>query len=322
MEVPGLIFDGPSITQRLFVGFLRMARGHVGGTVQNVHVSSVAGATRSICRSDQPKCMSESPIIRSAESFRYVEMGEPNDTPSVLLLHGMLGDVDNWMPTARRIADNGYHAIVPILPVYDLPLRQTSVPGLVEYVLRFTEAIKQDEFVVGGNSLGGHVALLFALAHPQRVAALILSGSSGIYELEMGTSTPRRRDRDFIRERAALTFYDPVHATDQMVDEMYDLLGDRPRVVRLIKMARSAKNETVTDRLNQIKQPTLLVWGRDDKITPPDVALLFQEEMPHARLHFLDSCGHAPMIERPDVFNQVVLDFLGETVGAGHKNAF
>lgn len=265
--------------------------------------------------------MVESTSIRSTGTFRYIEAGEPNESPPVLLLHGMLGDVDNWLPTVNFLADNGYRTIVPLLPVYDLPLRETSVTGLVEYVFRFSEAINEQNFVVAGNSLGGHVALLFALAYPDRVAALILSGSSGIYELEMGTSTPRRRDRDFIRERAALTFYDPVHATDQLVDEMYDLLGNRPRVVRLIKMARSAKTETLTDRLHEIDQPTLLVWGRDDRITPPDVAHRFQKEMPHARLHFIDSCGHAPMIEHPDVFNSVVLNFLIETVGATERQS-
>ena len=256
--------------------------------------------------------MPHSPTIRTHADFSYVDEGEGGDLPPVLLLHGMLGNIDNWIDTTRALASAGHRTLIPFLPVYDMPLRETSVPALVSYVQRFTEAIGLDRCIVAGNSLGGHVALMYALEHPDKVEALILSGSSGIYELEMGSSMPRRRDRSFIRERAERTFFDPVHVTDQLVDEMYDLLGDRQQLARLIKMARSAKSETLTDRLYNIVQPTLLVWGRDDRITPPEVAHLFQERMPHAQLDFIDQCGHAPMVEHPEVFNRIVLNFLNE----------
>lgn len=251
--------------------------------------------------------------IRTAGSFRYVDEGPAApDAPPVLLLHGMLGQIDNWEQTAHVLIDRGYRVVIPILPVYDLPLSRTSVTGLMEYVVAFVHEIGLGRSVVAGNSLGGHVALLYALEHPDSVCALVLSGASGIYELELGSSTPRRRDRQFIRERAALTFYDARHATDALVDSMYDLLGDRLKVARLIKMARSTKAETLTHRLEEIEHPTLLVWGRDDRITPPDVARQFRDRMPRARLVMIDECGHAPMMEHPDAFNDVFLDFLAQ----------
>lgn len=259
--------------------------------------------------------MKHSPPIRESGGFQFVDEGPASaSSPPILLLHGMLGQAENWTDTAAYLAHHGHRVLIPLLPVYDMPLKQTSVRGLVAYVREFATEVGIERSVVAGNSLGGHVALLFALEHPERVAALVLSGSSGVYELELGSSMPRRRDREFIRERAALTFYDPVHANEELIDQMADLLQDRPRVARLIKMARSTKQETLTDRLNEIVQPTLLVWGRDDRITPPDVAYQFQERIPQTQLHVIDQCGHAPMIEHPDEFNRVMLRFVDETV--------
>ena len=234
----------------------------------------------------------------------------------VVVLHGMLGDVDNWTPTIHTLSEHGYRVIVPLLPVYDLPMKQTHVPGLVTYVHEFLEQLGIQYAAMIGNSLGGHVALLYTLKYSRNVAALVLTGSSGIYELEMGSGMMRRRDREFLRERAAMTFYDPSHATDELVDEVLDIVNDRSRALRLIKMARSAQAETVTEELPEIDRPTLLVWGRNDQITPPNVAEEFLHRLPSSTLRFIDQCGHAPMIEHPDTFNQITLDFLEHTIGA------
>jgi pimeloyl-ACP methyl ester carboxylesterase len=175
-----------------------------------------------------------------------------------------------------------------------------------------------DSTILVGNSLGGHIALLYALGYPDLVDALVLSGSSGIYETTMGTTFFKRQDREFIKERTEMTFHDPVHATEELVDEMFDIVNDRPRALRLLKIARSADEETVTEQLSRLDMPTLLIWGQDDIITPPDVAEEFQERMPSARLHFIDECGHAPMIEHPDRFDALTLEFLQELAEEAH----
>lgn len=248
-------------------------------------------------------------------SYRYVDQGRDSTLTPVVLLHGMLGDLSNWTTTIRVLAERGYRVLVPVLPVYDLPLGQTSVTGLVEYVHGFLKQMGLEQAVLVGNSLGGQVALKFVTLYPEMVRAMVLSGASGIYEVSIGTGTPRRKDRQFIRDRAAITFFDPVHATDELVNEMYEIVNDRPRVTRLIKMARSTKAEIITDHLSSIVAPTLLVWGRDDVITPPEVAEEFARRLPNAYLSFIDRCGHAPMIEHPDLFNSLMLDFLFETIG-------
>ncbi len=256
--------------------------------------------------------------LRESAGFRFVDAGPHTDYPPILLLHGMLGDLSNWTNAIEALVENSYRVLVPVLPVYDLPLIHTSVGGLVDYVRAFVEHLKIESTVLVGNSLGGHVALLYAMRYPEHVPAMILSGASGIYETNIGTSVPRRQDKEYIRERAAVTFYDPIHVTDSLVDEMFSIMNDRGRVARLIKMARSTKKETVTEQLEMVTPPTLLVWGQDDVITPPAVAYEFLERMPNATLHFIERCGHAPMIERPEEFNRLMLDFLGEmTVPVG-----
>lgn len=253
--------------------------------------------------------------MHQTNGFEYIDEGPRDENPPVVLLHGMLGDLSNWSSTVETLPQNGFRVVAPVLPVYELPLRKTNLSGLVDYLHNFLNHLDIEQAVLAGNSLGGHLALLYTLDYPEAVSALVLAGASGIYEVNIGTSTPRRRDREFVRERTELTFYDSSFATDELVDEMYDLINDRPRVLRLIRMARSAESEIVTDRLPAIEVDTLLVWGKNDKITPPDVAEAFQKRLPKAELHFVDRCGHAPMIERPNTFNRLLVDFLDQTVG-------
>jgi len=258
--------------------------------------------------------MHETPFpIHETGPFEYNAEG-PADAPlpPVVLLHGMLGDLSNWVDTVEALSGRGYRVLAPILPIYDFPLSETGVPRLTEHVHEFVETLELDEVVLVGNSLGGHVALLYALSHLEKVHAMVLSGSSGIYETTMGSSFFRRQDREFIKERTEMTFYDPAHATEELVDEMLEIINDRPRAFRLLKIARSADEETVTEQLSQLDMPSLLVWGRDDVITPPEVAEEFRDRMPDARLEFIDKCGHAPMIEHPDTFNELTLKFFDE----------
>lgn len=254
--------------------------------------------------------------LREKAGYRYLDEGPPSELAPVVLLHGMLGDVENWTDTVRALAAHRYRVLVPLLPVYTLPMPESNVDGLVSFLDGFLDALGLPPVVLVGNSLGGQVALVEALRHPARVCALVLSGSSGIYEVETGTETLRRRDRDFIRQRAALTFYDPAHVTDALVEDAYALVNDRAAALRLIRMARSAQAETVTEQLARIDVPTLLIWGREDRITPPGVAEQFRDGIPHAELHYVEECGHAPMIEHPDVFNRLMLTFLRKTIGA------
>lgn len=259
--------------------------------------------------------MAEAYKIHERAGFRYIDVGPHSDTPPVVLLHGMLGDHSNWSETIDFLSQQQYRVVVPLLPVYNMSLRESTVSGLARYVYSFVQAIEIEQMALVGNSLGGHIALLYTIEHPDTVAALILCGASGIYEVEMGTSMLRRKDRVELKSRAAFTFHDPVHATEELVDEIYEIVNDRGSAIRLIRMARAVQSESVAKKLHLVKPPTLLVWGMNDRITPPDVAEEFKRGIPDSRLHFVDQCGHCAMMEQADQFNQHTLAFLRETIG-------
>ncbi|MDQ7040484.1 MAG: alpha/beta fold hydrolase [Rhodothermus sp.] len=251
------------------------------------------------------------PFCLQTTPSAHTKAGSSTSLPPVVLLYGMLGEPANWTTTAEALRAAGYRVLIPPLPIYELPLQESNLQGLIAFLERFLDrACPRTPVVLAGNSLGGQLALLYALRHPDQVAALVLTGASGIYEVELGTSTLRRYDREYIRERAALTFYDPRHATDELVDRVQVTLNDRQKVLRLIRMARSAQRETVTERLHELTMPVLLIWGRNDRITPPDVAYTLRKRLPAATLHFIDRCGHAPMMEHPTRFNALLLAFL------------
>jgi 2-hydroxy-6-oxonona-2,4-dienedioate hydrolase len=248
--------------------------------------------------------------VRTVDGFRYVDEGGPEAKSPVLLLHGMLGEVGNWEHTIGALRDGGYRVLVPILPIYTQPLRSSNLAGLVEFVVRFLDSIRVKDAVTCGNSLGGHIALLLAIRHPSRVRALVLAGASGIYEVDMGQSVMRRRDREYLKERTAVTFFDPRHVTEELIDDVYRIVNDRSRALRLIRLARSVQAESLIGQLSAIRVPTQLIWGREDAITPPDVAETFKDMIADSELHWVERCGHTPMMEHPEEFNRLVLDFL------------
>ncbi len=254
--------------------------------------------------------------IKTAQGYTYAEAGAGNDGTPVLLLHGMMGDISNWEATIPAVARAGYRIVCPILPVYSMPLRQASLEGLVEFVKDFTSKFGLERAVVTGNSMGGHLAVLYALAYPERVAGLVLTGASGIFEVEMSSSIMRRKDREYLRPRVAKTFFDPSHVTEELLDDVIDIINDRDKAVRLIRFARSVEKRSIRDDLGDIQAPTLLVWGKQDEITPPDVARMFHEGISDSELHFVDKCGHVPMQEQPDIFNAHMIDFLSRIAHA------
>ncbi|HET6994166.1 MAG TPA: alpha/beta hydrolase [Chitinophagaceae bacterium] len=244
--------------------------------------------------------------IRQHEKFRFIEEG--NGEP-LLLLHGLFGALSNFESLIEYFK-NYNKVIVPILPLLDMDILHTSVGGLAKFVHRFIEARQLKDIHLLGNSLGGHVGIIHILKHPERIKSLILTGSSGLFENGMGDSYPKRGDYEYIKRKTELTFYDPKMATKELVDEVYSMTNNRLKVIKIIALAKSAIRNNLGEELNQIKQPTLLVWGNNDTITPPFVAREFNRLIPNSELYFIDKCGHAPMMEVPEEFNVILHKFL------------
>jgi len=246
--------------------------------------------------------------IKQDGKFKYIEVGSGEP---LLLLHGLFGALSNFEDLIEHFRKN-YTVIVPLLPLLELDLLHTSVGGLEKFVFRFIEYRNYTNIHLLGNSLGGHVGLLHILKHPERIKSLILTGSSGLFENGMGDTYPKRGDKDYIRKKTELTFYDPAMATDELVNEVFEITNNRIKVIKIIALAKSAIRNNLGEELNEIKQPTCLIWGNNDSITPPFVGKEFNRLIPNSELHIIDKCGHAPMMEQPEEFNKVLDAFLAK----------
>ena len=241
--------------------------------------------------------------------FRWLERGagEP-----VVLLHGLMGQMHHWEPVLEGLED-GHRPIALTLPIFHPGLREASLEELGQYVLRFLDALDIPRAVIGGNSLGGHVALRLALDHGERVSGLVLTGSSGLFERGFTNGVPHRPDRGWVRRKMEEVFFDPALVTDEWVDDVHRVVTTPASALRVLRFARSARRDNLEDRLGEIRVPTLLVWGLQDRITPPEVGERFRALIPDAQLWHLSRCGHAPMLERPEPFAEVVDDWLEGT---------
>ena len=231
----------------------------------------------------------------------------------IVLLHGMVGDVDNWNSTIQELSQRGKRVIVPVLPIYSIARTNADLDGLVGYLSDFFESLNIPPCLIGGNSMGGQLAVLFSVANPHHVERLLLSGASGITEVDLGSSIMRRKDRAYLRNRIEKTFFDPIHCSEDLVDDIMDIINTRENAVRLISFARSVQSESISALLSEIRIPTLIVWGNEDQITPVSVAYTLKKEIEDSTLEILDECGHAPMMEHPKRFNEVLLEFIAAT---------
>ncbi|MDB4438713.1 alpha/beta hydrolase [bacterium] len=239
--------------------------------------------------------------------YKYIETSPGKDV--LLLLHGLLGELSNFEFMIDRFGDE-YNVVSPILPIMQMPLKALGLIGMVKYIEEFVEYKGFRKVHVMGNSLGGHLAQLYTLGNSDKVSSMILTGSSGLFENAMGNTFPKRGDYEFIKKKAEMVFYDPAIATKKLVDEVYDTVNDRSKALRIVVMAKSAVRNNLEKKIHLIENPTLLVWGKQDDVTPPFVADKFNELLPNSTLYFIDKCGHAPMMERPDEFNDYLSDFL------------
>jgi len=246
--------------------------------------------------------------IKQDGKFKFIEEGQGE---TLMLLHGLFGALSNFKDLIEYFRKS-YKVVVPILPLLEMDLLHTSVSGLQKYVYKFIEHRNYDHIHLMGNSLGGHVALILILKNPEKIKSLILTGSSGLFENGMGDTYPKRGDKEYIRNKTALTFYDPAMATDELVNEVFEITNNRIKVIKIIAFAKSAIRNNLGEELKNVKQPTCLIWGNNDTITPPFVGKEFNNLIPNSELHLIDKCGHAPMMEVPEAFNHILEGFLAK----------
>jgi pimeloyl-ACP methyl ester carboxylesterase len=241
------------------------------------------------------------------ESYKYIEFGQGQP---IIILHGLMGGLSNFNDFISFFPNNGYKIIMPILPLYDKPIIKTTVKSFTDYLNDFLIFKKLESVILLGNSLGGHIGLLFTKLFESKVLGLILTGSSGLYENSMGDGYPKRGNYNYIKTKTEEVFYNPKIATKSLIDEVFETVNDRNKLIRTLTIAKSAIRHNMANDLPNINTPTLIIWGMQDNVTPPNVAKEFHSLLPNSNLVWIDKCGHAPMMEHPNEFYKNVLDWL------------
>lgn len=246
--------------------------------------------------------------VKTDGDFRFIDEGKGEN---LLLLHGLFGALSNWDGVIEGFSDQ-YRVIIPVLPIYELPPRGANLEALLDFLERFIAKYDLSNLTLLGNSLGGHIGLLYTIKNPDNVQRLVLTGSSGLFENGMGGSFPKRGSYSYIAERVAYTFYDPAVASKELIDEVFETTSSIAKCMSIVGIAKSAQRHNLSKELYRIKTPTLLVWGLNDTITPPYVGHEFERLIANSELHFIDKCCHAPMMEHPEKFNKILKQFLSK----------
>ncbi|MBE2246655.1 MAG: alpha/beta hydrolase [Candidatus Competibacteraceae bacterium] len=244
--------------------------------------------------------------IKKDGEFEYLDAGQG---PVMIVLHGLFGALSNFRDVVDHFSSS-YRVVIPIMPIYTMPIINTNIKNLARHIEAFIDHMGFEDVIMLGNSLGGHVGLIYATMCPDKLRALVLTGSSGLYENAFGSSYPRKNDYEYIRNRVEYTFYDPQTASKELVDEVFGLLSDKSKAIRSISLAKSAIRHNMAHELPNMHVPVCLIWGRNDNITPPEVAEEFHKNLPDSDLFWIDECGHAPMMERPEEFNRLLSRWL------------
>lgn len=246
----------------------------------------------------------------STSTIKEQKSMPPNtEFKDVILLHGLFGSLSNWKAVQQEFSEE-YRLFTPELPLFKPFVGTSRLDRLVTFLEAYIEEHKIFKPVLIGNSLGGHVALLYALKHPNKVGKLVLAGSSGLYENSFGGSFPRIKDYSYIRQKVEDVFDRKEVVSDEVVESVYSIVQSSVKAIAVIGLAKDAQRQNLKEHLHKITIPVLLIWGLQDIVTPPDVAHEFYFLLPHAKLHLLNQCGHVPMMEQPELFNEYVSDFL------------
>ncbi|MEC9160841.1 MAG: alpha/beta hydrolase [Bacteroidota bacterium] len=250
----------------------------------------------------------EGHLIES-NGYKYYMKGE--GTP-LIILHGLMGGLSNFDGVSSYFPTKGYKVIIPELPLYNLPILKTNVKDFAKFLKNFINYLGEKKVILIGNSLGGHIGLLYTKLFPEKVKGLIITGSSGLYENSMGESYPKRENYQYIKKKTQQVFYSPKIATKKVVDDVFETVNDRKKLIKILSIAKSAIRHNMAKDLPKIFVKTAIIWGKQDIVTPPDVGKEFNKLLPNSTLYWIDKCGHAPMMEHPNKFNHLVNSWLVE----------
>lgn len=250
---------------------------------------------------------------------------------SAILLHGLGGYLENWEDNVAAIAQSRRVYALDLVGFgrSDKPHVKYSIPYLTEFVHEFMIVQDIDRTALIGESMGGAIALQFALQYPQLVEKMVLAASVGfgkegsiflrIMSLPILGDLFARPSREGTAQFLRQIFHDQDLITDDWIEESFEMSSlqgakrcflSALRSICNIWGVRSVVYQPILNRLELIEVPTLVIWGAQDRFLPVRHAHQAVKRLPNARVHIFDSCGHVPNIERAEEFNALVLDFL------------
>lgn len=249
------------------------------------------------------------------QKIHYIEAGSG---PTVILLHGLGGSTQNWLFTLGQLAEK-YHVLVPDQIGFgksDKPTVNYRIQTYVDFLDQFCKQLKIERATLVGNSMGGWIAAAYTVAFPARVERLVLVDSTGyappagfdyqsLYALNPAT-------KEGMKALATRVFYNKIYSSDAFVDQLLAQrmsAGDGYTINMLIESV-IRKEDFLDGRVQSIKQPTLIVWGREDGLTPLSDSERFKKEISNSTLVVLEQCGHFPQVEKAAEFNAAVMKFL------------
>lgn len=246
-------------------------------------------------------------------SGKKIEAGvvECGEGPVVVFLHGLVGLNEHWDRVVNSVCDR-VRCVTLEMPLLELRGVDCSLSAVSAMTMQFLDKYIGEPAVLVGNSFGGHVALRVTHERPELVSALVLAGSSGLIERTVVRGAPVRPSREWLVEKIGELFYDKSKMNPEDVERAHKLLNERGGARAMVKLSKTARRDNMTDDLAEIHQPTLLIWGREDVVTPPSAGQGFMELMPDAKLFWIDGCGHAPMIESPGPFAEAMHGFFDD----------
>lgn len=160
----------------------------------------------------------------------YIEKGKGEP---ILLLHGLFGALSNWKSTLTFLSKN-YRVIIPLIPITEVNIKMANISGLTKYIEDFVKKLNLKKFSIIGNSLGGHIGLMYTLLNQEKVTKLVLTGSSGLYENSFGNSYPKRDDYEWINNRVNYTFYDSKIISKKYIDQIFKTLNNNLKCLNII----------------------------------------------------------------------------------------
>src|SRR5215470_18386045 len=256
------------------------------------------------------------------QKIQYLEAGSAS-TPTVILLHGLGGDATNWAATIPALSGK-YHVYAPDQVGFgksDKPITNYRVAMLVEFLDVFCKKLGVQKASLVGNSLGGWTAAAFAIAHPDKVDKLVLVDAAGYTAKRWGGPEMTKEalaglnpstTEDFKR-LFSLILYNKSMLNDQFAETALTnrfKRGDGYTINSFIESILRGE-DFLDGKAKSIKTPTLVLWGKDDGLTPLGIGRAFAEDIQGSQLVVIDNCGHVPQIEKPAEFNAALLKFLG-----------